>query len=355
MVVEAADSFPSLRETLESAVDEHDTPAVGTVPEVVPDTPAVEATPEPEVETSGRQRNDKGQFIKNIDTMPEDPAPPAPQSIAPEPTEIVELAPPPLSWKKVHHEGWKGIDPTLQAYINQRETEYASGVSTYKNEYDRVKPLSDAIAPFMEELTANNLDPGQWISNLGNAHRQLAMGNPEQKLSMFMKLANDYQIPVQQLFQQGEDGKLYYNPQVQQYHPQPQQSDINALVENKIAEYTSLQAIQQFEAMHAHYETVRETMAQLLEAGLADDLPGAYDAALKHPRHSDLADSIAQQATDKAEADRQAKLKAETENAKANAVSVRTATPASSPTTGATKGVRNALESAWESHDAGRI
>ena len=105
---------------------------------------------------------------------------------------------------------------------------------------------------------------------------------------------------------------------------------------------------------YPHYDTVRETMAQLLEAGLADDLNGAYDQALRHPRHAELYDSIATQQAEKVEADRLEKIRQETLATKSNQVSVTGSTPQTQKPE-ATKGVRGALESAFDQYDTNRI
>jgi len=39
-------------------------------------------------------------------------------------------------------------------------------------------------------LQENNIAPQQWISNLGTAHKTLALGSPQEKLQMFAQLAN---------------------------------------------------------------------------------------------------------------------------------------------------------------------
>ena len=354
---------PPLHDVVEAAFEEHmpeapvetsaEAPPVDVPRETdaPPDTP--EVTAEPRKNASGRLIGSDGRFVKKLGDELETPAPIEPEI----PPEVIEAIAPPTSWKKDHYEAFAGLDPALQAYINQRESEYSSGVSTYKTEYDRIKPLDDAMAPFMEDLQANNIDPGHWVSSLGNAHVMLAKGNPQQKLSMFMKLANDYQVPVQSLFAQGEDGKLYYNPQVQQHQePQP---DVNALVENKMAEVMSQQQIQQFaevkdgdgNPLHPHYATVRETMAQLLEARLADDLDSAYAAALRHPRHAEIFDAISKQEADTKEAARLKEIKDEATRARSNAISPKSGTPAAAGSD-SSKGVRASIVDAMETVDS---
>ena len=77
-----------------------------------------------------------------------------------------------------------GQDPELsklQEYIMQREQDYAKGVSTYKSQWDQAAPIYEAMQPFIPILQEHNIQPQQWIQNLGRAHQVLAMGSPEQK------------------------------------------------------------------------------------------------------------------------------------------------------------------------------
>ena len=283
----------------------------------------------------------------------------------------VERKPPPSSWKKDYHEFWNkahDLDPKGIEYLLQREQEFAKGVSTYKTEFEakkaefeQVQPIVQAIAPFMNDLKANNIQPSQWISNLGNAHKQLAMGSPEQKLGMFLKLAQDYQVPVQQLFQQGQDGKIYFNPQVRYQAPvQQTQPDIGKLVEQKFLEVQTQNQIQEFEAeatkensLYPHYATVKPSMAQLLEAGIATDLKGAYEAALRLPQHSEIFDQMLKTKQENEAKELAARKKEEAERARRSAVSVRGSTPNGKPANG-TKGIRAHIEAAMDEHE-GRV
>ena len=349
---------PTLRDTIEAAVEEHSEP----VETVTPEPATVEPKPD------DRPRGPDGKFVaKEADATPKAEAVP-PAEAAP----VVQRPKPPSSWKKEYHADWdalatgKPLSPeralALLNYNLEREGQYASGVSTYKTEYERIKPFADAVAPFLPTLQQHNIEPGQWISRLGQAHELLVTGRPEQKLGMFLKLARDYQVPVEQLFAQGNDGKVYYNPQVQAYQMPAPQVDVSGLVQQEIAKVFSQQQIQNFgtekdasgNPAHPHYDTVRETMAQLLEAGLADDLASAYQTALSHPRHAGLAVADRQQreAADKAEQARKAAEQAQ--RARRSAVSPRTATPAGK-TAGDKKGLRSALEDAFDQHAEGRV
>lgn len=258
---------------------------------------------------------------------------------------------------------WGKLDPSVAEYINQRESEYAKGVSTYKQEWESAKPLIEAMSPFMPLLQQHNINPGQWISNLGNAHKTLALGTPEQKLGAFIRLAGEYRIPLEQMFVRGQDGQVYFNQQyvaAQQAAPQSQQqsqTDPRQLFKEMLAEekaYQQLETMKSDTKAYPHFEVVRETMAGLLRAGLAQDYPSAYEAAIRMPQHSDIFDAIQQQKREQEDREKAEAQRKAAEAARRANVSLKSATPAS---TGQAqpKGRRAQLEQAFDEHMSGRV
>lgn len=272
--------------------------------------------------------------------------------------------PRPTSWKKEYGEHWDKLDPALAAYLVQREDEYAKGVSTYKAEWDRAKPLLEAIAPFAPHLERFRIAPAQFIAALGNAHQTLALGTPEQKLAMFARLATEYQIPLQQLFVQGQDGKIYFQPPQAPALVQPPQGaalseeKVTELVKQTLLEQSSAQEVERFavaagadgKPLYPHFQAVAATMGQLLDAGLAADLRSAYEAALRMPAHAELYAKDEQSRREAAERQAAEERAKQAQRARKAAVS----TPSSTPTAaakggGEAKGLRAQLESNFDS------
>jgi hypothetical protein len=286
----------TLPDAIESAVEEHE-PA-----------PAVEQDAAP----ADAQRDDAGRFA----TSPQDEQP------APAPTK-----PRPSSWKKDYDEHWTKLDPSLQDYISQREQEYAKGVSTYKQNWDQAAPLYEAMQPFMPLLQQNNIDPKQWISGLGNAHRMLTQGSDDEKLRMFAQLATDYGVPLGALTGQQSGIDPQFSQMAQklgqmenrwsQFEQQKEQQE-DAARQNQIFAFSQ---------KAPYFEQVRETMAGLLQAGVAEDLQVAYDKAIR------LHDDIWQQ--QQAE---QAKAAAEQNQQKVAQARAKAVSPRSSSPTGMTSG-----------------
>jgi hypothetical protein len=178
----------SLRDQLTQAFDEHvpaETPAVEPAPQVEAPAAAAPADNTPADQskgagrTAGRARDESGRLLPGK----ADPAARAPaQAAAPvvEPKKIAR----PSSWKKDHWEAFDGLaatNPALAEYINQREGEYAKGVSTYKSEWEKAKPLLDAIAPYQHDLQRFGLDAGKQFQTYFEIHKALALGNEQQK------------------------------------------------------------------------------------------------------------------------------------------------------------------------------
>ncbi len=328
-----------LREALTSALEAHEsaevvTPSVVEQAEVV--TPPAGETTEQRV---ARERDEAGRFKSKPEGAPVAKAPVVPAiaaAPAPEPRKA------PSSWKKDYWEAYQALDPKLADYIAQREEQFASGVSTYKQEAERAKELFDAMAPFQQDLQQHGVQPAQWLRQLGSAHQILIKGTPEQKLQAFHKLAQDYHVPVDALLDPNVR-QQFMNQQAQQ--PQP---DVGQLVEEKFMQVRAQTEIEQFagDPAHEHFEAVKETMRQLLAAGLAPDLKSAYDKAVRmDPELFDREQLRVKEAADKQHREQVA---AKVNTARANAVSPRSATPAGAMTGSGKKDLRSTLEDAVE-------
>lgn len=365
----------SLREALESAVNTaEETAAAAQTP--VQDTPVVETVVEPKFEakteaksepkveaktegrTTGRSRDEHGRLLPGKAEKP----PVAETAPVVEPQ--VQRPPRPSSWKKEMWEHYDKLDPKAAEYIHQREAEFAKGVSTYKQDFDRAKPLLDIVGQYEPFLRQHNLRPEQFVDALAKSDQTLRFGTQQQKLQTFARLATDYQIPLHEMLVQGEDGKIYFNQQYFQPQTQAQQpqgfsrDDADKLFQERLAQMQWVNAIQAFQAAkddkgnpkYPHFETVKQTMDGLLRAKLAPDLETAYSKSLR--MHDDIWEAeqkSKQDAAQKAQQEAQAKQVAK---AKAAATSVKSATPMADGAK-ATKGIRSSVESAVDAHSGG--
>ena len=355
----------ALRDTIEAAVntvEKSQAPATPAPVQAQVEQPAVapvETEEQKQGRTAGRERDEHGRLLPGKAQRAE---PKAAEPAAVQPPKPV--APPPSSWKKDHWDSWQKIateNPQLADYLNQREGEFAKGVSTYKQEYENVKPLAEALQPFMPTLQQNGVSPAQWITSMGNAHHRLVYGSPQDKLQMFNQLAKDYNVPLQALYDP-QAQQQFLMQQTLQPQAQPQQQDVRALVREQIMETQATTELEQFKAakdttgnpLYPHFDSVRDDMALLLERGRVNDLKGAYDMAIR--LHDDIwaKEQQAQQAA--AQQNAQEVQQKAVNKAKYAAGSVRSATPATQ-TAPATKGIRAAVEAAANAHlnDGGRV
>ena len=259
------------------------------------DNPATEADnyisePEQVEEVAEEQneplRNEKGQFVakEEAETPVAASEDEAHEEVEEKPA--VEARPAlnrPTTWKKEYLPIWDKLTAgqqltpdeaiKLAEYSNQRESEYKKGVSTYKAEADNARQLMEAVSPFMPELQRNNIHPATFINNLGRAHMVLSQGNPEQKMQMFHKLAADYGIQLNQAgrFQQQDPYTRQLMEQLQRVNSEVSTIKSRYEQEEQARLVNEIERVRQ-SADFPHFDEVRETMAQLLEQGLANDL-----------------------------------------------------------------------------------
>jgi hypothetical protein len=258
----------------------------------------------------------------------------APRATQVEPPETEAEPPvwrrPPASWKKDYHEVWQKADPKMQEYAWQREEQMRAGVEPLLAKAQFADTMQEAIAPYLPTIQGMGLSPEKAVSALMQADYTLRTAPPQQKMQLFMQLAQSYGI------------QLPTGGQSPQQRPQAQvdplvwqlQNELNN-VRGEVMGWKQQQEMQQnqqllgeinqFSMKADHFEEARPTMIQLLQSGMAETLDEAYEKAIR--LNPDLFEQInkAQQAEVAA---RQAKEQNKAAKAaRAAAVSVRSATP----------------------------
>ena len=348
---------PTVRESVEAATEsvlnppaEPVAPVVDTATVEAPKaeaTPAETATQETEEQKAERLRNKDGTFAKG---KPEAKAPEAvPAAQQPKPR-----TPRPTSWKKELEGHWDTLPPEIQAYVQEREKQYATGVSTYKSEADRAKGVMEAVNQFAPMLQKMNIEPTHWIKSLGAAHHFLANGTPQEKVQTVADIIRNNRVDVQALGQLlGGQQPQYQQPQGGPTPlPQAQQQpvDIEATVEQVFQKREVESAYKAFTAdveagKYPHFadDEVKGTMAGLLQAGLAQDYPSAYEAALAMPKHKHLVAAAAQPAPAPV-VDPAVQKQAQAARARSQAVSVKSSTPSTMAQPTGKRSLREELE-----------
>lgn len=337
-------SETTLRDALTSAFADAEPTEAATVETSAPEVTEAPQVTETAEQKADRLRDEKGRFATK-ESAPEAAQVVKPESVAPAPTTppVAEPRKPPSSWKKDYWEAYQKLDPQLADYINQREQQFASGVSTYREEAIKAKELNEALAPFMPELQAHGIAPGQWIQNMGRAHQTLLRGSPEQKLQAFQKLAQDYGVPMSALQSGQVDPVMQYVSPLQEQVLQLRGQLTNWQQQQEQQQQRAmLDEIEAFKANAPHFDEVRETMAGILQAGLAPDLKSAYDKAIR--MNDDIWQAESTRRAEEAEKQRRDAEAAKVAQARANAVSVRGSTPVGNMGGNGKKGLRDTLE-----------
>ena len=316
----------------------------------------------PEVETKpviDRNRDEQGKFA------PETPKAEAPKEpLTPDEQQMTqrELT----TWRKEYRplQDKLGRGEALSAeearklyeYNFEREKQYAAGVTAYKGEAEQARELTSVMNEFMPILQQNNIQPATWIKKLGNAHRTLVMGTPEQKVQMFSQLAQEYGVPLAAIHQ-AQQGQV--DPVAMQLMQELQ------MIKQQVSGVTNWREQQEQAAVHQelakfwdtskypHFEQVRGDMALLLEAGRAQDLDDAYAKAV---RLSDDAWKAEQDRIAQANMQSQQQAKAvSVAKAKASGGQVKSATPSTMIPVPTAKDRRGALMEAFDSVEPGRV
>ena len=329
----------SLRDTIENAIE-------STEPEVTTESTSHEAV---ESDKTTRPRDESGKFAKTSQRSEASVTEASADNYKQEEPKV-DTKPRPSSWKKDYEEHWGKLDPTLQDYIQQREADYAKGVSTYKNQWDMAAPIVEAIRPFEPLLRQYGVAPQQWVTQLGNAHARLVAGTPDQKLQVFQQLANDYGINLGAV-----TGQTGYDPQfssIAQELNQIKNQWGQFQQQQEMQEQTQLQnEIASFKDDKPYFEDVRETMAGLLQSGMAHDLQSAYDKAIR--LNDDVFQKVSAGQAQKSEAAQREKVA----QAKAKVLSPKSTTPTASTSNGGktASSAREAIMAAMEQHSSGLI
>ena len=233
--------------------------------------------------------------------------------------EEVTTRPAPQSWKKEMHEFWNGLDPSVQAYVEQRENQMKEGLEKDRGDANLGRTMRDVLQPYEPALKQHGIDPQQMVGNLLNAQFTLANGTQEQRTQLIHKLAQDYGVPMngetpqvdpQVKALQDEINGIKYNLSASEQRSQQEARDrVNAEVE----EFSS-------DPKHEFFDEVSEQIIPLINAGYT--LEDAYNNAIwLNPvtRQKEI-DRTAKEAAEKAALD----AKQEAEKAKkAKAANVR--------------------------------
>jgi hypothetical protein len=304
--------------------------ALGGAEEVIEQVDAVTTESEETAEQAEqRQRDERGRFAKK---QAEEAAAADPNAQAVETAEATaaqevaaqpQLKKPPQSWKPELKAHFDTLPPEVQDEILRRESDYSKGIQKYAEDAkvaQTFKPVVDQWAPYFNQL---QVTPDQAFAHLMQTEYALRNGSPAQKQAMFAQLAKDYGIEFggQSAESQGQvDPNLQHAlSEVQRLSQYIQNMEYNKKQEAERQQQTEQaelnKRVEEFASKpdNPHFDSVRDDMARMLQAGYAESLEDAYEKACwARPdiRASLLKDQEAKRIQEKAQAANQAKAKA---------------------------------------------
>ena len=107
-----------------------------------------------------------------------------------------ESRPPPQSWRKEMHEFWKGLDPSVQAYVEQREQQMHDGLEKDRGDANLGRTMRDVMSPYSEMLKTQGIDEPVMVRNLMNAHYRLSTADEAGKRDLINQIAQSYNISL---------------------------------------------------------------------------------------------------------------------------------------------------------------
>ena len=317
------DPKPTRRDSLEAAFD-----AAQDVP----------VDPPKEEPKENKPRDESGKFAK-----------PAEEAKAAE-TQEDPYVKPPKSWKPDFKDKYSGLDPEVRRYLHQREEEQNRGVEPLKLKASRAEAMEAALEPVRQDLESRGISSDAFLRDIIGTATRLQKGSQQEKLQTLMNIAQSYGISL--TGQQGDpSSQILQRIQAIESGLTTQQQQREAM-EWQEAE-KQIQAFSSQEEKYPHFETVRETMGRLIQAGAASDMESAYTKAVR--LHDDIFEKDQQKKIDAEISRKKSEADAAAKAAKAAAVSPKTSSPTGSESVTTAKSRRAALEDGFEKLVQGRV
>jgi hypothetical protein len=251
-------------------------------------------------EVGDRERDETGKFTKQAaakpaakDVLPVDggtgdatvtaPAEQAPQASKP-------VGPPP-GWSAATKEFYNSLPPDhpLRQDVAKREEEISTGFKTYAEKTKQYDALEQVLAPSRSRFQQFGVqNDAEAISRLFQWEASFA--NPQTQLQAFHNLAHTYGIDLSQFARQspapsdgGEAIPDHLKPVLDEVG-QLRQTVTGFVNAQQLAEQNRVASeISTFAKDHPHFEKLRVSMGQLMQAGVVaqNDLEAAYQKALR--------------------------------------------------------------------------
>jgi len=186
------------------------------------------------------------------------------------------LAEAPQSWAPERRGDWAKVPAEVRGYLHQRETELQQGFQKVAQRANVADSVLTEFMPYADTLQAEGATPVTAIRTLLQTAHALRTGGQEYRKAIIMSLAQQYgvdlnsqynpeQAKVEAQLQALSTEKMYGTAHVQQRETQQVHDQFNAFANDPKNEF---------------FPKVRSVMGQLINSGIAQDLPGAYQMAV---------------------------------------------------------------------------
>lgn len=192
------------------------------------------------------------------------------------------LAPLPKSWKKEMQGAWEKADPTIHAYVAEREAQVMRGIQQYGAGHNNWNALIQPFAPLLSQNPEVN--PIQLIQGLMNTHLQLLNpnGDPKRKVDLINSLLNEYGIDIGQ---GGTPADQRTNQEIQNLraelaavkHSQTQ-SQQKVYSDNLATNHSMVETFSK-DPKNKYFDEVGHDILRFIQSGAAPDLASAYELA----------------------------------------------------------------------------
>lgn len=275
------DDDVSLRDSIASAMDAAEKPA-----EPAPTEPAPEAAP-----PTGASSSPDNAASETPAAGPGETAKPAAPEENAKPSEPAADAPKPPPGFPGGDQAWAGLPPDTRTWVKAREAQFARHFQQNAEAAKFGASMWGAIRPYEASLRAAGVHPAQVVQEAMNLNFVLSQGTQAEKAAAIQRMAHHAGVDLSAVAGQPETAQA--SPEVDELR-----NTVRALV-NHLRGQEQQQVRQQVQQATSTVEEfsrdtsrkyindpkVRETMANMLDIGMARDLDHAYKLAIRTQDH----------------------------------------------------------------------
>lgn len=213
-----------------------------------------------------------------IDGQGENQASPDPLAATAPTPPPVQLKALPKAWKKDMQAAWEKLDPSVHNYVYEREENVMKGLQQYQEGHTRWNETLAPFKPLMEQHP--DVNPVQLLQNLMHNHIRLLTG--QDKVEHAKRLLESYGIKLD-----APSGETQPEPNQEVIALKRELAELKASFGNsqkqayQAAVEEKAKMVQAFfsDSKNEYAEELADDIHKLIQTGVAEDLPSAYEKA----------------------------------------------------------------------------